>query len=233
MTPEPKQNPWQSAPLPRETPKRRLRLFPPSVIRPFLRPWERNRQALAARAERRRLMLVAGVLAVMATVIVGALVYVERAFVSRMLGVALEIAGVSTALSGDPSVERPQTGVLYNATGREPTAPLMIIAPSGVDHFIKLVDFETGAEGVALYIRDGETLDVLVPVGSFRLRHAFGTGWQGEEALFGRGLSTRFEEATVPLNFRNVDGQVQGWTVDLNPKPGGDFYSRPSLRSGF
>jgi hypothetical protein len=76
------------------------------------------------------------------------------------------------------------TSVLYNRTGRPAVAPLGLDAAPGSDYYVKLVDPVSNLDLVGIYLKGGQKADIRVPVGSYIIRYASGTGWLGHERLF-------------------------------------------------
>ena len=94
-------------------------------------------------------------------------------------------------------------------------APLQIITPEGdTSYFVKLVDADSSAAIMTMFIRGGQTFEACVPLGRIRVRFATGTVWQGTEELF--GPETAFQEADrlAPVRHRFSEG-VSGYTIRL------------------
>lgn len=126
-----------------------------------------------------------------------------------------------------PAVPRPRPGLLFNWTGRTPQAPLKIVTPSGSDYYVKLVDANTGADAVAIFVRGGQSIQVDVPLGTYRMRYASGQTWRGTRHLFGPGTLTNYGEAESVFDFHISAGYIKGYTVELVPQVGGNLRTRP------
>ena len=86
---------------------------------------------------------------------------------------------------------------------------------------------------MAIYVVGGQDLEVLVPVGSYKMRYAYGKIWRGEQHLFGPGSLTRVEEALKNSDFlASVDG-INGYTVKLILQIGGNLPTRHIARNDF
>ena len=81
--------------------------------------------------------------------------------------------------------DRPRAGLMWNRSGLPATFPLQVKTLPGKDYAIYLTQPDSGEAVMAGYIRGGEFFRLLVPPGEWRLRFAYGTEWQGEDALFG------------------------------------------------
>ena len=62
-----------------------------------------------------------------------------------------------------------------------------------------------------------------MPLGSCRMRYAYGKTWRGEQHLFGPGDLTRIEEALESFDFSAALRGLQGYTVKLIPQIGGNM----------
>lgn len=107
---------------------------------------------------------------------------------------------------------------MWNRTNRLPRAPLKIRTPSRANYYVKLVDANTGADAVGIFVRGGQTVEAIVPLGSYRLRYATGQTWRGEAALF--GPDTIYNEALSRLDFAD---QGSGYIVELIRQEGGNL----------
>ena len=124
-------------------------------------------------------------------------------------------------------------GAMWNKTGRSLLAPFGIQTSAGSDYYIKLVDAETNREAMAIYVVGGKYLEVSVPLGSYKMRYAYGKTWRGEQHLFGPGDLTRMEEALKNLSFRTSGYRIKGHTVELIPQIEGNFPTRNIARNKF
>ncbi len=111
---------------------------------------------------------------------------------------------------------------MWNRSGLPLTFPLVLKTDPGEDYYVVLKDAGTGKAAMAAYARGGDFFRVLVPPGTFRIAIAAGTGWEGEERLFGPGDATRRFELPDTLTFR-VRGLATkaGHVVDLREAPAG------------
>ncbi len=105
---------------------------------------------------------------------------------------------------------------MWNRSGLPLVFPLILRTAPGEDVFVTLTAVGADAPAMAAYARGGEFFRVLVPPGTYELLFAAGTGWQGEDALFGPGDATRRFGLDDPLTFRVRGlGSKVGHIVDL------------------
>ena len=120
-----------------------------------------------------------------------------------------------------------QPGVHRNWTGRPSLAPFEVRTRPGRNYFIKLVDDVTNREVVAIYAVGGRTLDILVPLGTYRMRYAAGETWRGEQHLFGPGNLTQYAASDDAFHFRETATGYEGYTVELILQADGNMHTRP------
>ncbi|WP_139784754.1 hypothetical protein [Roseovarius sp. A-2] len=138
-----------------------------------------------------------------------------------MLVLLMGLIGPGTRAAEDGA---PRAGLMWNRTGLPAVFPLQVKSPPGRDYFLRLIEVETGDAALAAYIEGGAFFRVLVPPGTFRLIFAAGTGWRGEDDLFGPGEATQVFELRRPLTFetRGLDTKA-GHIVRLIERPSGEI----------
>jgi len=110
-------------------------------------------------------------------------------------------------------------GIIWNRTGLNGSAPFQITTSSGADYFIKLVDYQTGTDAVGIFVKGGQTLEVQIPPGTYRMRYASGQTWRGTSHLFGPGQHTSYSQSSSRFEFTRYDG----YTVELIRQTGGNM----------
>jgi hypothetical protein len=120
-------------------------------------------------------------------------------------------------------------GVIWNRTGLKGSAPFQIKTSPGADYFIKLVDYQTGADAVGIFVKGGQTLEVQIPPGTYRMRYASGQTWRGTSHLFGPGQHTSYSQSSSRFEFTQYDG----YTVELIRQTGGNMPTRSISPSQF
>lgn len=108
------------------------------------------------------------------------------------------------------AVPRPETGVAFRRGSA--LAPLTVVTAEGADYLVRL----TSPEGTLIleaYIRGGEALETLVPLGDFELKYASGRIWQGMGALF--GSHTAYAKADRRFSFKSERDGYTGYSVRL------------------
>ncbi len=142
-----------------------------------------------------------------------------------VIGIAICIYFIVS--SHDPlkgkEVAMPMTGIIAKNISSENVAPLEIIIPKEEtkSYYIKLINIKTDNTAMTMFIRKGESLDILVPLGSYELRYACGENWYGEEYLFGK--NTEYYKTDDTFDFTEDKEGYNGWTVDLTGQIDGNL----------
>jgi hypothetical protein len=124
-----------------------------------------------------------------------------------------------------------KTGIYQTYLNNNQIAPLSIVTSTGLDYFVKIVDATTNQTIIEGYIIGGMTLDINVPLGSYRLKYASGNTWCGRSELFGN--KTQYDEAQSTFNFSLENGVVSGYTVELIAQSNGNLQTRRISSSNF
>lgn len=124
-------------------------------------------------------------------------------------------------------------GLMRDYTGGAALAPLTVKTASGLDYYLKLVDAATGRVRQTYYIQGGVPLEVLIPLGTYRMRYASGEVWRGEEALFGPGSLTSYAEAKEVFDFLETADGYSGYTVELIMQSHGNLRTTSIPASAF
>lgn len=113
----------------------------------------------------------------------------------------------------EPALQLPQSGTIRRYTSRAGVAPLEIKTSAGSNYLIKLEDVSSGRNILDVFIRGGSTIEIEVPLGTYRLKYAVGQTWYGYEHYF--GPSTGYSKADSNFRFYNDGYRVSGYTVTL------------------
>lgn len=92
-------------------------------------------------------------------------------------------------------------------------APFEIKTFAGSNYLLKMEDWGTGEDMFTVFVRGGETIEVKVPVGKYRVKYASGQTWYGHSELFGPGTS--YSKANSPFEFRKTPDGYSGYTITL------------------
>ncbi len=94
-------------------------------------------------------------------------------------------------------------------------APLKIITQPGDsnDYYCKLINAQTGATEMILFVRGGFIGEFEVPLGTYKLKYACGYRWYGSKYLF--GPSTVCIEGKNVLEFLIQGDQYKGNSIEL------------------
>ena len=140
---------------------------------------------------------------------------VSNAFCGVCAAVIALWMSLGAAIAQDQA--KAQHGLMWHRTGLPAVFPLQVRTPAGQDFYLLLRDHETGEAALAAFIEGGRFFRVLVPPGTFDLRFAYGTDWQGEDALFGPGDGTKFVTMKEPLTFKVRNFSTKGGhVIDLS-----------------
>jgi hypothetical protein len=116
---------------------------------------------------------------------------------------------------------------LVNKAANDPNhyAPLSVTAGNtGENYYIKLKDVSTNADVMAFFLENGQSVQVMVPLGNYYFCYATGNIWQGEEKLFGDG--TVYYQADNVMPFTVNGNQLEGRSVILQKTPVGNMTER-------
>ena len=113
-----------------------------------------------------------------------------------------------------PPLDLPKNGWIVNYHSGDPIAPLRIITrDSYQNYFAKIEDYYTGQSILTVFVRGGESIDIEVPLGTYKLKYAVGKTWYGPDYLF--GPETSYSKADEKFLFSRVGNNISGYTVEL------------------
>ncbi len=111
----------------------------------------------------------------------------------------------------------PKTGIFRVANQRsyaKNDAPPLRIENAPYDHtLIKLTRISTGDEVMSIFVRAGESVEVYVPVGTYKAKLASGQTWYGDAVRF--GPSTKYAELEGTFEFKQEGLQLLGHRLAL------------------
>jgi hypothetical protein len=114
----------------------------------------------------------------------------------------------------EPRQPLPENGAVDRHRSGRPLAPLEVRTRGTEHHFyVKVVDWATDEPVATLFVRAGQAAEMLLPLGTYRLRYATGAVWYGEAQLF--GPETAYNEAEHRFSFRESADGYSGYTVEL------------------
>lgn len=138
---------------------------------------------------------------------------------------------VSPRLPPIPKQPLPDSGEVVNFTAAERIAPLEIRGTQGSHYLIKLVDANTHAPVLTVFVRSGTTVKIDVPLGTYEVKSASGDTWYGEKHLF--GPKTAYSRADKIFEFNVVEDKVHGYTFTLYKVPHGNLNFSTIRADGF
>ncbi|NUO78748.1 zinc ribbon domain-containing protein [candidate division KSB1 bacterium] len=124
----------------------------------------------------------------------------------------------------EPEKPLPYNGMTKNYTSEECNAPLKIVTKSDMHYYVKIVDWYTNRLVQTIFIRAGRTVETQVPLGSYKIKYAVGAIWYGEIHRF--GPETAYSEADDRLDFKIIDNQISGYTIELFLQRNGNLETR-------
>lgn len=115
------------------------------------------------------------------------------------------------------------SSLLFNSYNDNPDyySPLTISGDKSQNYYVKLKDSKTLKDSIVFFVRSGQTVNLSIPLGSYRLYYATGSEWYGLKYLFGN--NTSYFTSDEILAFRNNGYYVQGHEITLYKTPNGDF----------
>ncbi|TET33227.1 MAG: hypothetical protein E3J72_17465 [Planctomycetota bacterium] len=120
-----------------------------------------------------------------------------------------------------PEQSLPSHGYTQRFTRSKAIAPLRVETSYGSNYLIKLESNYSGNEVMTVFLKGGRTLEVKVPLGSYRMKYAVGDKWYGYKHFF--GPNTAYYKSDSILSFRTTGRQVSGYTVTLYKVPHGNM----------
>lgn len=85
----------------------------------------------------------------------------------------------------EPAEPLPPSGEKSVRANLTVKAPFEIKTSRGVNYFVKLTDSTTKIDVVTVFVRGGDTIELDVPLGTFKVKYASGNTWYGDTHLFG------------------------------------------------
>jgi len=118
----------------------------------------------------------------------------------------------------------PATGIMQIYDSSFAVAPLEIRTQFGNGNYFVKISRISGDRLVlsrTAFIRDGGTLDVLLPIGDYEVRYANGLKWYGTSLLF--GTDTLYAKADDVFRFRETSDGYSGYTIELYKQVNGNL----------
>jgi hypothetical protein len=130
-----------------------------------------------------------------------------------------------------PAQALPFSGEINSLTSKRKVAPLSINTSSGSNYLVKLKDAYTKESVMTIFIRGGDSVEVLVPLGSYEITYASGKSWYGYDHLF--GPDTTYNKAESLFTFSDTGYQINGYTITLYSVSNGNLKTTNINSSGF
>lgn len=108
----------------------------------------------------------------------------------------------------------PLNGFTERYHSSEAIAPFEIRTRYGSgNYYVKMVDYYTKKTVLTIFVRDGQSVNIDVPLGTYELKYAVGKNWYGNEHLF--GPDTACSKAKDRFEFERHGDEITGYTVEL------------------
>ena len=130
-----------------------------------------------------------------------------------------------------PEQVLPPHGKITWYSDGEPVAPLEIRSSRGSHYVVKLSDYYSGRAVLSVFVHGGSTVNLDVPLGTYRIKYASGEHWYGSNHLF--GPETAYSKADSSFDFRVAGNQVSGYTLTLYKVLDGNLQTTPILPNEF
>jgi hypothetical protein len=125
----------------------------------------------------------------------------------------------------EPEQPLPPHGKITWYSAGDPVAPLEIRSSRGSHYVVKLSDYYSGRSVLSVFVHGGSTVNLDVPLGTYKIKYASGDTWYGPEFLF--GPDTSYSKADSSFNFRVIGNQVSGYTLTLYKVVDGNLQTSP------
>jgi len=119
-----------------------------------------------------------------------------------------------------------QSSLLGKPKGDWPSFKIENAPESNV--LIKLTNVKNGVETMKIFVRGGETIEVKVPIGEYKVKLASGENWYGDKVRFGPKTNYALFDGT--FTFRVKGDQLEGHFIKLQPIVHGNL-TRQSLEA--
>jgi len=148
---------------------------------------------------------------------------------------AVAIAAAEEAELKKAELPLPKNGIykMANRRGFNPNnaPPLKITNAPGSNTLMKLVRESDGVEVMSIFIRAGETVEVGVPLGSYKAKTASGQTWYGDSIRF--GPNTSYATLDTVLHFSIEGNQLLGNFLTLTKVSDGNMKQIPLNANNF
>ncbi len=124
-----------------------------------------------------------------------------------------------------PAQPLPESGSLRSFTKKKRIAPFQIDATQASHNLVKLVDAQTGAAILTVFVQGGSITKVHVPLGTYEVRCATGDSWYGYEYLF--GPDTTYSKTDETFSFNIEEEKIRGYTITLYKVADGNLHTSP------
>ena len=129
---------------------------------------------------------------------------------------------ISRNVSLPSPVAFPRNGQVKRFSSKEAVAPFKIVTKgAGTNYMVKMSEAWSGKVVMNIFVHGGESTEVEMPLGSYKMKYVTGGTWYGDRYLFGDG--SRYWKADTTFTFSETKEKVHGYTVELFVQPGGNM----------
>lgn len=122
----------------------------------------------------------------------------------------------------EPEISLPYNGFIERFHTQPAIAPLQIITSNGGgNYYVKIVSYYSDQEVLTVFIREGQSIEIKVPLGNYIIKYAVGTKWFGTEHHF--GPDTVYSQADDILVFQDTGFHITGYTLELYMQRNGNL----------
>jgi hypothetical protein len=125
----------------------------------------------------------------------------------------------------EPEQSLPPHGKITRYSEGDPIAPLEIRSSGGSNYVVKLSDYYSGRAVLSVFVHGGSTVNLDVPIGTYKIKYASGEHWYGSTHLF--GPDTAYSKADSSFDFRVIGNQISGYTLTLYKVVDGNLRTTP------
>ena len=131
-----------------------------------------------------------------------------RQFLNKVFGIPLNTFGVHdetntlpTQIHDQPVQEQilPPNGIINMFTSEERLAPFTVTAPTNNNYLIKMENATTKKTSMYIFVKAGTTATTKIPLGTYRMKIAYGQKWYGITKLFGEQTQYGIIKQTLPF----------------------------------
>ncbi len=123
----------------------------------------------------------------------------------------------------EPELLLPDNGETVTYKEGRVKAPFEIKSSYGTNYLVKLSDAFTDRPVLTVFVQGGNTVEINVPLGTYKVKYAAGSRWYGYTHLF--GPQTAYSKARDFFTFERQGDQVNGFSITLYKVQNGNLHT--------